>query len=175
MPSTVTRRAFVSSVVAAGSFAVIGCDTSSKRSAAGDGAANGAGPSMTSAVPAAAMTVYRDPGCGCCEKWAALARGAGYQVSLIDSADMPSIKRKYGVPDQLLSCHTAVVGDYAVEGHVPLEDVKSLLGRRPDGVKGLAVPGMPLGAPGMEAPDGTRQPFQVMAFDAAGKISAFTA
>lgn len=121
------------------------------------------------------MTVYRDPGCGCCEKWAALARDAGYRVELVDSADMPAIKRKYGVPAELQSCHTAVVADYAIEGHVPFEEVKRLLARRPAGIKGIAVAGMPLGAPGMEVPDGTRQPFQVMAFDAAGKISAFTA
>ena len=119
------------------------------------------------------MTVYRDPSCGCCEAWAAIARNAGYQVKVIDHPDMPAIKAKYGVPDELLSCHTTIVGGYAVEGHVPLEDVQRLLKEKPAGVRGIAVAGMPLGSPGMEVPDGTKQPFQVVAFGAGGRSSVF--
>lgn len=127
----------------------------------------------TAALPAAAMTVYRDPSCGCCEAWAGIAREGGYQVTVVDHPDMPAIKRQYAVPDELFSCHTTVVEGYAIEGHVPLEDVKRLLAERPAQLKGIAVAGMPLGSPGMEVPDGTRQPFHVMAFDGAGEISTF--
>jgi hypothetical protein len=119
------------------------------------------------------MTVYRDPSCGCCEAWAAIARDAGYRVELVDHPDMPAIKRRYGVPDELLSCHTTVVGGYAVEGHVPMEDVKRLLADKPAGVRGIAVAGMPLGSPGMEVPDGTSQRFKVMAFHADGRTTDF--
>lgn len=121
------------------------------------------------------MTVYRDPSCGCCEAWAQLARNAGFEVEIINHPDMASVKRKLGVPEELASCHAGVVGRRVVEGHVPLADVKRLLAERPPQVRGIAVPGMPLGSPGMEVPDGTTQPFQVMAFDAAGKISPFRA
>lgn len=119
------------------------------------------------------MTVYRDPSCGCCEAWAGLARDAGYQVNVIDHPDMPAIKAQYGVPDALLSCHTTIVAGYAVEGHVPLEDVQRLLKEKPAGIRGIAVAGMPLGSPGMEVPDGTKQPFQVMAFNGDGRLSVF--
>lgn len=120
-----------------------------------------------------AMTVYRDPGCGCCEQWAERAQDAGFKVTVMNNDDMPAIKRKLGVPAQLTSCHTAVVADYLVEGHVPLSDVQRMLRTRPEGLAGLAVPGMPSGSPGMEMPDGSSEPFQVMAFDDAGNVSVF--
>ena len=119
------------------------------------------------------MTVYRDPSCGCCEAWAAIARDAGYRVSVVDHPDMAAIKRQFGVPEELLSCHTTVAGDYAIEGHVPIEDVRRLLDKRPAGIKGIAVAGMPLGSPGMEVPDGTKEPFMMMAFDRTGRITQF--
>lgn len=122
---------------------------------------------------AASMTVYRDPGCGCCTEWAERARAASFRVTVADSGNMPAIKRKLGVPEELASCHTTVAGGYVIEGHVPLADVKRLLAARPAQIKGIAVPGMPLGSPGMEAPDGSKQPFTVLAFDAAGRVSQF--
>ena len=121
----------------------------------------------------ATMTVYRDPGCGCCEKWATQARQVGYQISVIDSPDMPAVKRKFGVPEELSSCHTTIVGGYAIEGHVPIPAVARLLKSRPANVKGIAVPGMPRGAPGMEVPNGRSDVFQVIAFDATGRTSIF--
>lgn len=176
MTSSINRRAFVGAAVATGSLMVFGCN-SSRREAADDPqsgeAANAAAP--TAATRPAAMTVYRDPTCGCCEAWAKLARTAGYQVTLIDHSDMPSIKRQYGVPEQLASCHTAIVGGYAIEGHVPLADVERLLKDRPAGIKGIAVPGMPRGSPGMEMPDGARDQFEVIAFNADGKTAVFKA
>nr|WP_300975504.1 DUF411 domain-containing protein [Sphingomonas sp. LHG3406-1] len=120
-----------------------------------------------------AMTVYRDPGCGCCSAWADVARKAGYKVTVAPSADMAAVKRRLGVPDALASCHTTVVGGLVVEGHVPMPAVAALLQRRPRNVKGIAVPGMPAGSPGMEVPGGRKDPFDVIAFDAAGRTAKF--
>lgn len=117
------------------------------------------------------MTIHRDPGCGCCGNWAELARLAGYPIRMVDEPDMPALKRRLGVPRQLEACHTAVVAGYVIEGHVPLNAVAWLLTRHPRGVRGLGVPGMPVGSPGMETPDGTREPFQVFAFDASGRAA----
>lgn len=170
MTATLTRRTLMGGLVTAVGLVIVGCGRPAPQQAEDSKTA----PLHPAGTPQlAAMTVYRDPSCGCCEAWAAIARNAGYRVRLIDHPDMPAIKRRYGVPDQLLSCHTTIVGGYAVEGHVPLEDVQRLLTEKPAGVRGIAVPGMPLGSPGMEVPDGTKQPFQVMAFDAAGKTSVF--
>lgn len=177
MNTMLTRRMFVGSSVAAAGLAAAGC-TAEKREAAGSEAPNGAARAGGNAAPAmqlVAMTVYRDPSCGCCEAWAGIARNAGYQVELIDHPDMAAIKRQHGVPDELLSCHTTIVDGYAIEGHVPLGDLGRLLRDRPAGVKGLAVPGMPRGSPGMEMPDGSKDRFQVLAFDAAGRTSVFNA
>lgn len=121
--------------------------------------------------PPGEMTIYRDPGCGCCLAWAAHARRAGFRTRVIDAPDMASVKRRLGVPAALASCHTAVVGGIVVEGHVPLDRVERVLRRRPAGVRGLAVPGMPIGAPGMESPDGRRQAFQIFTFNAAGRAT----
>ena len=96
-------------------------------------------------------------------------------MRVVDHPDMPAVKRHHGVPEALASCHTAMVGGYAVEGHVPLADVARLLKERPAGIRGIAVPGMPRGSPGMEMPDGAKDSFQVMAFDAAGKTTTFRA
>lgn len=121
------------------------------------------------------MTVYRDPSCGCCEAWARIAENDGYQVSLLDDNNMSAVKQRLGVPTELASCHTAVVDDYVIEGHVPLDQVDRLLRERPSDIRGIAVPGMPIGSPGMEAPDGRTEPFQVIAFDAKGETSIYKA
>ena len=122
-----------------------------------------------------AMIVHRDPGCGCCLAWAAIARRAGYAVRVVNEADMGALKRRLGVPQALYSCHTAVVGGLAIEGHVPMAHIARLLRDRPAGIRGIAVAGMPLGSPGMEVPGVPAQPFQVMAFDAAGRSRPFSA
>jgi hypothetical protein len=100
------------------------------------------------------VTVYKSSTCGCCAKWVDRMRAAGFQVQTVD-VDNPgalqTIKRDHGITPQLASCHTAIVGNYVIEGHVPPEDVKRLLRDHPAGVTGLAVPGMPNGAPGMES------------------------
>ena len=169
--NVLTRRHMIAGLAAISGLTIVGCGKARQPDPAPTGTAqpNAAAP----AAAPAAMTVYRDPSCGCCEAWAGIARKAGHQVNVVDHPDMPAIKRQYGVPDELLSCHTTIVGGYAVEGHVPLEDVQRLLTEKPGGIRGIAVAGMPLGSPGMEVPDGTKQPFQVMAFDAGGRVSVF--
>lgn len=171
--NALSRRNMIAGLAAAGGLALIGCGSSEKKQDQRAQASARRAGSSTPAPQAAAMTVYRDPSCGCCEAWAEIAKTAGYQVTLVDHPDMASVKRQYGVPEALLSCHTTLVGAYAIEGHVPMEDVARLLRERPSGIKGIAVAGMPRGSPGMEMPDGAKDPFQIIAFDAAGRTSVF--
>ena len=167
----ISRRGVCVGVAALAVAGVTGCGRSPA-----DAAVSSNDPSRPSARPrTAAMMVYRDPSCGCCEAWAALAQKAGHHVSVIDHPDMPAVKKQYGVPDELSSCHTAIVAGYAIEGHVPLEDVERLLETKPAGIRGLAVPGMPRGSPGMEMPDGSRDPFEVLAFDETGRFARYGA
>ena len=96
----------------------------------------------------------------------------GFTVDAQDVADLSAVKTKYNVPPQLQSCHTAIVDGYVVEGHVPVTEVNRLLSERPDGV-GIAVPGMPIGSPGMEVDGQAAQPFEVLTFDKAGHTEVF--
>lgn len=97
------------------------------------------------------LVVHKTPWCGCCSAWAGQAEAAGFAVELRDHDDLAPIKQAMGVPQSQASCHTAEVEGYFIEGHVPFEQVHRLLRERPADVAGLAVPGMPLGSPGMEA------------------------
>jgi len=117
------------------------------------------------------VVMYKDANCGCCGKWAEHMRENGFTVREVASRAMGEIKRDAGVSAKLASCHTARVGGYVVEGHVPAVDVKRLLQERPD-VAGIAVPGMPLGSPGMEGPY-SAQSYEVVAFDADGQTTVF--
>lgn len=128
-------------------------------------------PAMADAQPGVALTVYKSPACGCCTGWVAHARRAGFAVRVIDVDDLVPIKTRLGVPAQLASCHTSVARGLVFEGHVPLADVRRFLAR-PQGL-GLAVPGMPLGSPGMEAPGGATRPYQVLAFDRQGRTRVY--
>ena len=94
-------------------------------------------------------------------------------MQVIDNPDMASLKRSNGVPDQLASCHTALIDGYVVEGHVPFEAIERLLRAKPADVAGIAVPGMPRGSPGMEVPDGTRDAFEVIAYTKDGRAKPF--
>lgn len=116
------------------------------------------------------MLVYKDPGCACCEQWVALMRGSGFVVSVRNTTDMATIKRRYQVGPELASCHTALVEGYLIEGHVPADLVQKLIREKPKTL-GLAVPGMVTGSPGMEGAH--PQPYQVLSFDAAGKTSVY--
>lgn len=118
---------------------------------------------------AATYTMFRDPECGCCEAWAAhIEQSMEAEVATVDTPDMAKVKAENGVPQELRSCHTMVVDGYVIEGHVPAEAIVRLLRERPEGVTGLAVPGMPMGSPGMEA-GGNVQPYAVIAFGAEGQ------
>lgn len=115
------------------------------------------------------ITVFKDPYCGCCAGWADHMKRAGFKVEVVEKTDMAPVKKQLGVPDRLLSCHTAVIAGYTIEGHVPAHAVKRLLKQKPN-TKGLAVPGMPIGSPGMEG--GTPERYDVILFGA-GSTKSF--
>jgi hypothetical protein len=116
-------------------------------------------------------TVYRDPNCGCCDAWVEHLRSNGFQVSVVQEPNMNAVKQEYSVPDDLVSCHTAIINGAVIEGHVPSDDIKRFLSEESDAV-GLAVPGMPIGSPGMESGD-VQEPFTVFSFDQQGNTEAF--
>ena len=132
----------------------------------------------SNAAQAATYTMFRDPGCGCCLSWAGHVEGGmEAEVASVDTDDMSALKAAKGVPQDMWSCHTMEVEGYIIEGHVPAEAIARLLRERPEGVTGLAVgtrvtglavPGMPLGSPGMEMGDRV-QPYEVIAFGPDGQ------
>ena len=130
---------------------------------------------FTQAAPKAAkpveVTVHRSPSCTCCGKWMAHMRQNGFTIKEIQTEDLAAIKQQHGVTEPLQSCHTALVGGYVVEGHVPAADIRALLDKKP-AVAGLSVPGMPVGTPGMDM-GGRQDPYAVMQFDKAGKLNVF--
>jgi hypothetical protein len=120
--------------------------------------------------PPETVTVYKSPTCHCCSEWVDRMRSAGFTVETVDvenAGALQTIKRDHGITPQLGSCHTAVIGGYVIEGHVPPELVKRLLHDHPAGVTGLAVPGMPSGSPGMEM-GGQADHYDVLALRAGG-------
>ena len=118
------------------------------------------------------LTMWRDPNCGCCGHWAERARAAFGPVRIVPVADMAALKRARGIPEDLWSCHTSTIDGYLIEGHVPPADIQRLVAGRNRQVRGLAVPGMPLGAPGMEA-GGRVQRYQVIAFGPGPRRTVF--
>jgi hypothetical protein len=127
----------------------------------------------TSALAAGDIVMHRDPGCGCCEKWAAQVREKFERaVKVVNDADRRALHKRLGMPANLASCHTAIIDGIAFEGHVPIADMKKVLAAKPKGVRGLAVAGMPLGSPGMEAPGYPSDRFSVIAFGS-GKTTVF--
>lgn len=119
------------------------------------------------------ITMYKSPTCGCCGAWASHMEENGFKVKSIPTRDMQSIKSKFGVPDELASCHTAVIGDKVFEGHIPADDIRAYLQGPQTGTVGLAVPGMPLGSPGMEA-GWIKHDYEVMALGEDGKARVFS-
>jgi hypothetical protein len=117
------------------------------------------------------IAAYRNPGCGCCEKWAAHLTENGFQVKMRDDPELDKRRTEAGVPAGLAGCHTAYIGDYIVEGHVPAEDIIRFLAEKPD-ARGLAVPGMPMESPGMET-GGTAENYEVMLFKADGSSRVY--
>ena len=144
----ITRRGALLSGVALGSFAYIK-------------SAGGAEP--------AHISVTKGPNCECCEGWAKHLRASGFSVSVVESTELSAIKTKLGVPADLQTCHTAEVGNYVLEGHVPAAAVRYLLHEKPENVTGLAVPGMPIGSPGMEVPGTAPEEYTVFLFGPTGR------
>jgi len=118
------------------------------------------------------VEVFKSPTCGCCSKWVDHLRAHGFTVKTTDTAAIDDLKAKHQIPQGARSCHTAVVGGYVVEGHVPAADVQRLLKERP-AIAGIAVPGMPIGSPGMEVPGMKAQPFDVVSFSKQGATRVF--
>ncbi len=127
-------------------------------------------PSFKNNVDATEITMYKSPSCGCCGKWADHLSDAGFEVKTINRDNMSSIKSSAGVTPELQSCHTALVGGYVIEGHVPAADIRRLLQERPK-VTGLTAPGMPMGSPGMEG--SRKDPYKVLTFDKNGKTTVY--
>ena len=117
--------------------------------------------------------VHKSPTCGCCGLWVDHLKEAGFQVEVRNSEDVMPVKQRLGVPYGKGSCHTAEIADYFIEGHVPAEDIKRLLAEKPD-AKGLVLPGMPMGSPGMEGPEGTARPYTVELVGRDGTTSPFS-
>ncbi|MCA0174721.1 MAG: DUF411 domain-containing protein [Proteobacteria bacterium] len=123
------------------------------------------------ADPLPPVDVHASPTCGCCSAWADHMRAAGFPVKITYVQDTTALRKRMGLPDRLGSCHTALVGGYAIEGHVPAAEVKRLLASRPAAI-GLAVPSMPPGSPGMEMGD-RRDPYDVFLVDKQGRATVF--
>jgi hypothetical protein len=118
------------------------------------------------------LSVFKTATCGCCSKWVDHMKAAGFETRVQDVDDISAVKQKLGVATEISSCHTAQVDGYVIEGHVPAESVQRLLKERPK-VAGLAVPGMPMGSPGMEVPGGQKDAYSVLAFEKDGKTSVY--
>ncbi len=157
----VSRRAFIAALP----VAFIACSGESGETQAAALAQSDSRPS------APELVVYKTPTCGCCNAWIDHMRANGFAVRAVDVSDTGPIATQSGVPAGMRSCHTALVEGYAVEGHVPAREVRRLLDERPD-IAGLAVPGMPIGSPGMEMGD-RRDPYHVIAFNRDGSGGIF--
>jgi hypothetical protein len=123
------------------------------------------------ASPLVTVVAYRNPGCGCCEKWSELMKSAGFDISMVDDPELAARKATLGVPEQLAGCHTALIGPYVFEGHVPPEDIIIFLAEKPQAL-GLAVAGMPIGSPGMEMGD-SKDPYDVLMFKVDGTWTSY--
>jgi hypothetical protein len=132
-----------------------------------------AGKTAAASAGKPSVAVFKSPTCGCCAQWNKHMEAAGHAVTSRDMTDMTAVKDEHRIPSALRSCHTALVGGYVLEGHVPADVVAKLLAERPKGVIGLAVPGMPVGSPGMESPDGRQTPYDVMAFTQDGQSRVY--
>lgn len=131
-------------------------------------------PLLLQALPSHAATrvqVYKNPSCGCCAAWVDHLKAAGFAVDVTEVDDTAAVRKRFGMPERLASCHTGVVDGYALEGHVPAADIRRLLSSKPQAV-GLAVPGMPVGAPGMEVGD-RKDRYEVILVDRKGRESVF--
>ena len=127
---------------------------------------NGSGTENMPGAQGAAITVYKSPTCGCCDNYVAYLKRRGLAVTVVDELDLAPIKMQYKIPGELQSCHTAVIGGYVVEGHIPTEVIQKLLDEKPD-IAGIALAGMPMGSPGM--PGGKSGQFMIHAIAETGE------
>ena len=127
---------------------------------------------LTTEAIATEVMMYKNANCGCCGAWATHMKNQGFTVKEIPRDDMAALKKKYGVPDKLASCHTAIVDGYVIEGHVPAADVTRLLKERPKAI-GLTSPGMPMQSPGMQAEGKTPSNYDVLVFDKQGHTKVY--
>jgi hypothetical protein len=163
---TPLRAAFALALTAAAACGGASSDDAAPRTPAGVGAA-----AQRAAADAPLVTVYKDPSCGCCTKWVEHMRQNGFRVETHDTSGVDGVKDQAGVPGTTRSCHTGLVGGYAIEGHVPADVVRRLLREHPADVAGLAVPGMVTGSPGMEGP--APRHYDVIAFTKDGRTSVY--
>lgn len=148
-----------------------GDDAAAKAAPAAPAAPGAAAPAAAPSADAPLVVVYKDPSCGCCKQWVEHMRQNGFRVEAHDTSGVDGIKDGAHVPAAARSCHTGLVGGYAIEGHVPAEAVRRLLRDHPADVAGLAVPGMVTGSPGMEGPN--PQHYEVVAFTKDGRTSVY--
>ena len=174
------RSGRLAAFTAATFFALSACSQSSRSSADSTSSPGAAAPNATVTPAAAAsaatanaeptLVVYKTPTCGCCKGWVSAMEKSGFKVEVHDIDDLTATKHAAGVPDELQACHTARIGGYVVEGHVPAEDIRRLLAERPD-IAGIATPGMPMGSPGMEG--GTKEHYDVVTFGGSGRSTVY--
>jgi hypothetical protein len=141
-------------------------------SGASDGQAAAERGAAQRTMAAGEILVYKTAACGCCKIWVDYLEENGFTVRTEDVSNLAAVKVELGVPPQLQTCHTAVVDGYVIEGHVPLEPIQRLLAERPE-IAGLAVPGMPVGSPGMEVPGQPAAPYDIVAFDEEGNTEVY--
>ncbi len=158
-----TRRAFLATVASAATLVAAGAAQALSATAVARAGAR-------AVAPVRDIVVYKDANCGCCREWVTHLKKAGFVVTVHDMTDMVTVKRSLGVPEALESCHTGRIGKYSIEGHVPADLITRLMTELP-AARGLAVPGMVTGSPGMEG--GTKQAYDVLLFDAAGKTRVY--
>lgn len=135
--------------------------TQSRRTVLLAAAATVFAPAAAYAAQAREITVYKTPWCGCCGGWVKRLQEAGFKTEVVEVQDLAPIRQKHGVPFELSSCHTGVAGGYVFEGHVPIADVERVLKEKPKAL-GVAVPGMPLGSPGMDPPGAPKEAFDTL-------------
>jgi hypothetical protein len=175
---TINRRQRIALIVAAVA-GIVGCSKEPVPQAAASATPAAAPAATTDANPATLASnngdlipikVYKDPQCGCCKEWVKNLEANGFKVETMDMPDLSMIKEKYAVKPEIQACHTAIVGGYVVEGHVPADLIKQMLKEKP-AIAGLAVPGMPQGSPGMEG--ATKERYNVLTFDRAGRTTVY--
>lgn len=137
---------------------------------AASAASAAAEPAPAQSPDSATLVVYKEATCPCCNAWVDYMRDNGFRVVAHNVSDLDAVKRKHGIASNLQACHTTEVGGYYVEGHVPADLVRKLLAERPR-IAGIAVPGMPVGSPGMEV--GPPQPYDILSVDSAGRTAIF--